>query len=121
MTRARIRLGKEGEAAALRFLKSKGYRILQKNFKTRFAEIDIIAEDKKILCFIEVKTRQDISCGLPRESVTMTKQKKIAMGAAAYLQKANLSDPCMRFDVVEIFKQGNRHRCNLIRNAFQVQ
>ena len=57
MTQKRLQLGKHGEEATVKYIKKQGYRILEKNFRTKTGEIDIIAEDKKVVAFIEVKTR----------------------------------------------------------------
>lgn len=111
-------LGQAGEEAAASFLKSSGFHLLHKNWRSRIGEIDIIAKDGSNLCFIEVKTRDSIKKGLPRESVTRAKQKKIIRAAQAYCQEKNLESPCMRFDVVEVFKKKDALSVNLIKNAF---
>ena len=111
-------LGKIGESAALSYLKTHGYRILQTNYRTRFAELDIIAEDGQTLCFIEVKTRKSLRTGLPKESVTSAKQKKIIMGATSYLKKENRFDSLIRFDVAEVYMD-DAPVVYLIKNAFQ--
>jgi putative endonuclease len=66
-------LGSKGEDLAVRFLEKKGYRILSRNFRTPVGEIDVIAEDRNTLVFIEVKTRTDDSFGHPFEAVTFRK------------------------------------------------
>ncbi len=76
MTKQRLKLGREGEEEAVKFIKKQGYRILQTNFKTRSGEIDIIAEDKKTVAFIEVKTRSSEEYGSPLSAVNHHKQKK---------------------------------------------
>lgn len=95
-------LGIEGEAIAARYLVSRGYRIVERNYRYHRNEIDIIAFDGEALCFIEVKTRASVSRGHPAESVTPRKQKEIARAAAGYL--ATLDDPWIscRFDVVAV-------------------
>ncbi len=112
-------LGHEGEKAAVSFLKDHGFNILEKNYRTKPAEIDIIAREKDCLCFIEVKTRASIRKGLPKESVTWSKQKKIILGATYYLKKTNQLNSKIRFDVVEVFKNNDTIEINLIKNAFQ--
>ncbi len=112
-------LGKDGESLARDYLKSRAYRILETNFRTRFAEIDIIALDKETLCFVEVKTRHSLKKGLPRESVTPAKQKKIIQAASFYLKDKKITDTRVRFDVVEVITAGKSPRITLIRHAFQ--
>lgn len=111
--------GNKGEYAAAEFLKALGFKILETNFRTKMAEIDIIARDGQTLCFIEVKTRNNINKGLPRESVTPLKQNKIILGASFYLKKLKRTDLKVRFDVIEVMKKQENFEFNLIKNAFQ--
>ena len=69
-------IGDMGERRAVKFLKKKGYKILETNFKTNFGEIDIIARKGDYICFVEVKTRSSDNFGEPREAVNFHKQKK---------------------------------------------
>lgn len=95
-------VGKQGEEAALAFLKSKGYKIEATNYRTAVGEIDIIARDKSVLVFIEVKTRRSQSFGLPYESVLLGKQAKIRRVAGQFLaENASVRRGC-RFDVISI-------------------
>jgi putative endonuclease len=114
-------LGQQGETAAISFLEKKRYIILETNYRTRTAEIDIIARksDDNCICFIEVKTRRNYKKGLPKESVTPVKQKKIITGALVYLKKKKLINSKVRFDVIEVLKKDNRYKVNLIKHAFQ--
>ena len=86
MSRTHIELGESGEQLAVEFLSSKGYKILERNFKSKLGEIDIVAKDKKTICFIEVKTRSNLEKGLPQESITMRKQHQISKTALSYLK-----------------------------------
>lgn len=98
-------LGQEGEGLAVRHLEAKGYRIIERNFKNKIGEIDIVAKDKETLCFIEVKTRQSLSCGMPYESVHYYKQRKMSKLAQSYLiYKYKTCDILARFDIVSIYK-----------------
>lgn len=119
MTDDRKTLGRQGESAAIGFLQAHGFKILETNFRTKAAEIDIIAKDHETLCFIEVKTRRSIKKGLPKESVTPSKQNKIILGASFYLKKNRLPESRIRFDVIEVFEKEGRFEFNLIKNAFQ--
>lgn len=122
MSFAGKQLGKKGELAARKFLRSQGYKLLETNFCTPQFEIDIIAKDNDTLCFIEVKTRAGVKKGLPREGVTAAKQKKIIMGAQYYLSKNKITGTRLRFDVVEVlYKDSSQSLCDItiIPNAFQ--
>lgn len=110
-----IDLGRWGEKKAVSFLKRKGYKIRELNFRSPFGEIDIIARDKNCLCFIEVKTRTTSLFGLPEESVDFRKEQKIIKSAIFYLNTQNNEFiPDIRFDLIGIYN----HKIKLIKNAF---
>ncbi len=112
-------LGKSGEKIALRYLEDKKYKILARNFRLFRGEIDIIALDRKILVFVEVKTRKSTDFGLPEESVTSSKQEQIKKIAQGFLTKNNLNETECRFDVVSlIFDEGKGFSIRHIQNAF---
>ena len=98
---AGVSKGAMGEILAARFLRDKGYNICSSNYRCRMGEIDIIATDKKYLVFAEVKTRREDSRYLPREAVTISKQRKLLQTAAMYLSRFP-SDLQPRFDVIEV-------------------
>lgn len=107
-----------GEEIACRFLKKEGYRIIEKNYRTKFGEIDIIAQDNKTICFVEVKTRIDTKVS-PKESVDIKKQERISKSALDYLKKNNLIKKRARFDVVSIEIRGDKvQNIELIKDAF---
>ena len=113
--------GKFGEDCAAKFLEDKGYAIVARNFRIRSAEIDIIAQIDNVIIFVEVKARSSIRHGLPSEAVTLRKRKKIIGAAGVFLQDENFCDCACRFDVVEIFLNGERvEEINHIENAFEV-
>ena len=114
-----MRLGEKGEGLAVNFLKKKGYKIIERNYKTRLGEIDIIAADGKTLAFIEVKTRESIAYGQPFEAVNFFKRRKISNVALLYLKKLKEVPPC-RFDVVSIHYKDGRPEPELIKDAFEV-
>ena len=95
-------IGRFGESAAAKYLKKHGYRILARNYKASHNEIDIIAEDKENLVFIEVKTRTENSYQTPIEAVMPAKQKRTIAAARAYLYKSG-SDKRIRFDIIEVY------------------
>ncbi|MFN3740871.1 MAG: YraN family protein [Thermodesulfovibrionales bacterium] len=93
--------GLKGEALAISYLKKKGYKILEKNYRTKFGEIDIIASKDDVVVFIEVKTRSTDAFGAPEESVTTEKQERIKKAALYYLKNLR-TIPALRFDVISI-------------------
>lgn len=116
----KISLGEYGEDFTCRFLKTKRYKIIERNYRSLWGEIDIIARDKEDLVFIEVKTRSSDRFGPPESSVTRTKQNRIRRIAEAYIKTSKHRNLCFRFDVVSIlfdFKK-NMVDFKLIRNAF---
>lgn len=113
------RLGPEGEEMALGYLKRLGYRIYERNYRTPFGEIDIIAGDGEIVVFVEVKTRANYGYGAPFESVTKTKREKIRKTALSYLKRLK-AEPPARFDVLSISVSGGEERIEHIRDAFEV-
>lgn len=102
MSQYPISIGKLGENKALLYLKDLNYSIIKKNFKSKFGEIDIIASKDNCLYFIEVKTRTNISKGMPYEAVNYTKIKHIEMAAKYYLLKNNYKDYKLKIGVVSI-------------------
>ena len=106
--------GRKNEAFAEKYLKKKGYKIIEQNYSNHLGEIDLIATEKDILVFVEVKFRQTNEFGLPREAVGIYKQNKIKKTATLYLQQNNLFEKEIRFDVVDILGDKITH----IENAF---
>lgn len=112
-------LGNIGEAAVADYLIKKGYRIREKQYRIREAEIDLIAEKDRAIVFVEVKTRQTESCGSPAMAVTAAKQRKIVRAAQWYIMAENLHESLCRFDVVEVTVNGDgRLLINQLENAF---
>lgn len=120
MSDATKKLGNTGENIAVNFLENHGYKILEKNFRIRAAEIDIIAEKDNTIIFVEVKTRSNIRKGTPAEAVNLRKQKKIIEAASVFLQDEKYFDKACRFDVIEILSAGKDFKINYIENAFEV-
>lgn len=96
-------LGKLGEDNAVKYLKKNGYKIIQRNYRCKFGEIDIIAQKKHVLVFIEVKTRQTINFGHPIEAITTTKQKHIYKTATHFLLNNKITYKDVRFDAIEVY------------------
>ncbi|MBS4539781.1 YraN family protein [Clostridium sp. D2Q-11] len=99
--------GNFGEEIAIKYLLQKDYKILEKNFTTKLGEIDIIAKDKDIVTFIEVKLRRNSSYGHPFEAVDYRKQKKIINVAKLYAKYKNLYNTQFRFDIIEVYSDSN--------------
>lgn len=113
-------LGAFGENLAARFLESQGYKILERNFKVKWGEIDIIAQDRDTICFVEVKLRTSGHFGLPQEAVEFRKRRKLVRVAQGYLKiKFSTDERQARFDVVAISRdsKGN-YFPELFKNAF---
>ena len=109
--------GKQGEAEAVRYLEDNGYQILTRNYRHQHAEIDLIAQKGKLLVFVEVKTRTNVSYGNPEEFVNYTKAKLVMKAAEHYIFAQNwLFD--VRFDIVAVTLAGNELRIKHIEDAF---
>ena len=105
MTTPRSRLGALGETVAAAHLEAQGLKVVDCNFRTRYGEVDLIAEDSGTLVFVEVKTRRSLAFGAPEESVTPRKRARLAKVAAAYLQLHGLEQQDWRIDVVGVALQ----------------
>ena len=120
MTARTKNLGNAGEIFAANYLEQLGYKILEKNFRVRSAEIDIVAEIDGVIVFVEVNTRSDTKHGLPAEAVNFRKQQKIIQAAGVFLQDEKYFDAPCRFDVIEIYSNGSQFSARHIENAFEV-
>lgn len=107
--------GSRYENLAAAYLQNKGMQLIDRNFRCRLGEIDIIARDEEYLCFVEVKYRASVNAGFPSEAVNYHKQNKIYKVASYYMKRNGISydTPC-RFDVVSILGDNITH----IKNAF---
>jgi putative endonuclease len=101
-TSVRVQLGKWGEDCACRELRRRGYEILERRYRTRVGEIDIVASDRGVLVFVEVKARRSTAFGRPVEAVTGQKQRKLLQLAACYIATNRLHERPCRFDVVSV-------------------
>jgi putative endonuclease len=112
----RKQVGNKGESLAEDYIKRKGYKIIQRNYRCRLG--DIIAKDDDTIVFIEVRTKQNENFGSPQDSVTSTKINKISKTALSFIQEKNLSGFSYRFDFIAItFSQG-KPNIEHIENAF---
>ena len=110
-------LGRRGEVVAVKYLRNKGYSILEKNFMCRQGEIDIIAKEKDYIVFIEIKSRTNMKYGLPSEAVTKEKIKHILKSANYYLYINNLENVNVRVDVIEVYIEKNKYYINHIKQV----
>ena len=123
MTQERLHFGKEGEKTAVKFLKKQGYRIIEKNYRNKSGEIDIVAEQDQVLVFVEVKSRADGEYGDPLEAVTPHKQRKIGQVAKGFMTQHRIVNRDCRFDVVGIKGDPNAPKTwqiELIPDAFRL-
>jgi putative endonuclease len=114
-------LGKRGEDVACAELEKRGYEILERRFRTRRGEIDIVARDAGVLVFVEVKARSDSNFGTPLEAVTWRKRQRLSQMAAAYLCHKRLANVACRFDVISINEMQGAATIELVRSAFDMQ
>ena len=110
--------GNRGVAAVARYLREKGYTLLESQWRCRFGELDLVARDQhSTVCIVEVKLRGTNSIALPREFVDSRKQQRLRSAAEVYLASKELDAP-VRFDVAEVYDEGGSLRIKYIENAF---
>ncbi len=114
------KFGKESEDLAVRSLKKQGYKIIEKNYRCKLGEIDIIAKDKDTIVFIEVKARSSDYFGDAKSGVSPQKQMKISMVALYYLKETDQNGKNARFDVVAIDKKMGKQNIEIVKNAFDL-
>ena len=112
--------GDQGEALAGRYLEERGYTILNRQWRCRFGELDIVAQSPEgVLCFVEVKRRGPGAIGLPREFVDSRKRERLRRAANLYMGLHSLDCPA-RFDVAEIYEEsGGGLRVEYLESAFE--
>lgn len=122
MLDSRKEVGNKGEKLAAKFLKRKGYKIIQRNYKCKLGEIDIIAEQDRTIVFVEVKTRRTQEFGPPQNAITAAKRSQISKVALFYIREKKLVDQSCRFDVIGITfsPESRKPRIEHIENAFQL-
>jgi len=112
-------IGLNGEQAAAAYLKGKGFKIIQANYRAAGAEVDLIASTGDILCFIEVKTRKTCDYGAPEAFVTRAKQLKIIRAARIFSVRKPYRECQVRFDVVSVLRAAETMACDHLENAFE--
>ncbi len=121
-TRARKNLGDSGERVAALFLEQRGYKIVERNYRTRSGEIDLIAEDADGLAFIEVRTRRGGGMSVPEESLTPRKRERLISMAQEFLsQREEFAERAWRIDFVaiELGQGGKVKRIEVIKSAVE--
>jgi putative endonuclease len=114
-------LGKKGEEVAARFLKKHGYRILQRNYTCKMGEMDIIAKERDVITFVEVKTRTSTTFGPPQLAVNSRKQRQLSKVALNFLKEKQLAEVKARFDVVAVLLRTQKVEIDLIKDAFDLK
>lgn len=107
-------IGAKKEDLAAEYLRKKGYFIIEKNYRVKQGEIDLVVRDGSCIVFVEVKYRKDENCGNPFEAVTVRKQKQICKTAVFYMNqnKINPDNTAIRFDVIGIIGDRISHLSN---------
>ncbi len=121
-----VSIGALGEEAAVKALRKNGYKILERNFRTKTGEIDIIAKDKEYTCFVEVKLRKTNCFGSPADAINEQKRRRIISAAKYYAVKNGLYESPLRFDAVLINAEAKGERLintqiEIIKDAFRLQ
>jgi len=112
--------GRQGERVAEEFLRTQGYVIVARNYRVSFGEIDVIAQDRQTLVFVEVRTHTGEAFGDPLASVNLRKQRQIAKAALHYLARNGLMEREARFDVIGIRWENEQARITHVKNAFEL-
>ena len=115
----RRRFGQAGESTAEEYLLQKGYRIVARNLRSSLGELDLVAEDGRVLVFVEVKARRNDTLGGAIHAVHQRKQEKLIRLAAQYLARRHIKDRLCRFDVV-LLQGAGAPQIEHIQNAFEV-
>jgi len=116
----KLLLGKEGERVAEQYLKKKGYKVVERNYRCAGGELDLIVLDRRVVVFVEVKTRTGHGFGTPLEAVEFRKQRKMIQAAQFFLTAKRLHQRDARFDVVGVSWPGGEPLVEHIENAFEL-
>jgi putative endonuclease len=114
VTQRRRELGASGEQLAAEWYEARGYRVVDRNWRCREGELDLVLRRDRTLVFCEVKTRSSAAFGAPAEAVTATKQRRLRALAARYLRETSHSASDIRFDVAAVLAG----RVEIIEAAF---
>ena len=117
---SKLLLGQEGERLAERYLQKKGYTLVERNYRCPAGELDLIVLDRRVVVFVEVKTRTGPGFGSPLEAVEFRKQRKMIQAAQFFLAEKRLQQRDARFDVVGVSWPGREPVVEHIENAFEL-
>ena len=117
---SKLLLGQEGERLAERYLQKKGYTLVERNYRCPAGELDLIVLDRRVVVFVEVKTRTGPGFGSPLEAVEFGKQRKMIQAAQFFLAEKRLQQRDARFDVVGVSWPGREPVVEHIENAFEL-
>lgn len=114
-----LSIGKIGEQISARYLIDKGYKIVERNYRNKIGEIDIITLKSDVIVFIEVKTRTNLNYGYPYEAVDNKKKKTIIKTSLIYLSNKNINNVQCRYDIIEVYlNKENVYKINHLENVF---
>ena len=115
-----LALGRRGEALAADYLTRIGFKVLDRNLRTRYGEIDLVCLDREIVVFVEIKTRTSSEFGAPREAVNLEKRRRLSRAALWFITQKAWDDRSARFDVVEVSFDLPQAEINHVTDAFDL-
>jgi len=118
MSAARQEFGEVGEKVAERWLRQRGWRVLQRRFRNGHRDIDLVAERDGLVAFVEVKARRRNDFGDPVEAVDWRKQRELVRSATVWIDRHGRPNESYRFDVIGVLVDGNSVRVKHVENAF---
>jgi putative endonuclease len=118
MSAARQALGELGERIAERWLRARGWRVMQRRFRSGHRDIDLVVEREGVVAFVEVKARRGAGFGGPVEAVNWRKQKELGRSARVWVDRHGRGPEAYRFDVIGVLVTGSRVRIRHVPNAF---
>ena len=121
MSAARQAFGELGERIAERWLRLRGWRVVQRRFRSGHRDIDLVVEREGVVAFVEVKARRGNSFGDPVEAVNWRKQRELGRSARVWIARHGRSEEAYRFDVVGVLVDGERVRVRHVENAFSLR
>ncbi|MGI5865710.1 MAG: YraN family protein [Myxococcales bacterium] len=114
------RQGEAGESLAAEYFVERGYRVVERNFKSQLGEIDLVVEKGEQLVFVEVRARSYVSFGYPEETISRAKRRKLSLAALYYVVSRRLTERVIRFDVLAVILTRSGPRIEHIEDAFEV-
>ena len=121
MSAATQAFGEIGERVAERWLRRKGWRIVQRRFRNGHRDIDLVVEREGVIAFVEVKARKGTEFGLPVEAVNWRKQRELSRSAHVWIERHGRPDDSYRFDVIGVLVEGATVRVRHVENAFSLR